>query len=361
MSISKPEVAIYSNQKYERTLQMECQALFGMSNQELHRREVGLVTDTVFSDIEERPLDELKKEAVTQGGIPYVDSLRMNIKPGSKVLDIACGEGDTSRTLAEMGAFVEARDYADGMIERAIQRNQEVAEDVRARVAFAIGDMTNIGDSLSDSNKQFDAVTCLGKSFAYLGDHPDYMKALKSWFEVLKPGGTVALQWREHLGIPSNEAIRAQGMVMWDDEDPAKHEAGIYESVVRDIKRKDGMRMGVVDQDKRNSAGVHYQYLDKTYLESSNPDRVVSVNEKGQCLDIDGNVIPDIETPMVALDETGKRELSKFTNYLKVKNLPLLKQMLEQTGFVNIRVKGQKLAADGTSVIYAIAADKPTV
>ena len=46
----------------------------------------------------------------------------LGIKPGDEVLDIACGNGVSSRSLARLGAHVLATDFAEAMIEAAKKR-----------------------------------------------------------------------------------------------------------------------------------------------------------------------------------------------------------------------------------------------
>lgn len=52
----------------------------------------------------------------------------LNTPPGSRVLDIACGNGCTSRRVAELGYEVTAFDFSERMIENAIERSQSKFE-----------------------------------------------------------------------------------------------------------------------------------------------------------------------------------------------------------------------------------------
>jgi 2-polyprenyl-3-methyl-5-hydroxy-6-metoxy-1,4-benzoquinol methylase len=46
----------------------------------------------------------------------------LELRPGERVLDIACGAGRFARRMAELGATVVAIDQADSFIQRACQR-----------------------------------------------------------------------------------------------------------------------------------------------------------------------------------------------------------------------------------------------
>ena len=41
----------------------------------------------------------------------------LNVKPGQRILDIACGNGQFARKMAEQGAIVTATDFSEKMIE----------------------------------------------------------------------------------------------------------------------------------------------------------------------------------------------------------------------------------------------------
>jgi SAM-dependent methyltransferase len=49
---------------------------------------------------------------------PAVERL-LDLRPGERVLEIACGNGEFSRRMAELGALVVATDFSEAMLERA--------------------------------------------------------------------------------------------------------------------------------------------------------------------------------------------------------------------------------------------------
>lgn len=56
---------------------------------------------------------------------PTVETL-LRPAPGEHILDIACGNGVTSRRLAQAGASVTALDFSDEMINLARKRNNDL-------------------------------------------------------------------------------------------------------------------------------------------------------------------------------------------------------------------------------------------
>jgi len=80
----------------------------------------------------------------------------LDIAPGQRVLDIACGNGLTSRRLAALGAEVVAFDFAPSMIEHARRRTTEHAE----RIAYHVLDGTDVGALLALGEGSFDAALC---------------------------------------------------------------------------------------------------------------------------------------------------------------------------------------------------------
>lgn len=75
------------------------------------------------------------------------------VAPGQSVLDIACGNGNFSRRLAELGAEVTAIDYSTQMIERAKARSQKEAEriDCQVKDATDLESLLQLGASTYDS------------------------------------------------------------------------------------------------------------------------------------------------------------------------------------------------------------------
>ncbi len=50
----------------------------------------------------------------------------LDLRPGERVLEIACGNGELARRMAELGGSVLATDFSEGMLERARARGGDV-------------------------------------------------------------------------------------------------------------------------------------------------------------------------------------------------------------------------------------------
>ena len=107
--------------------------------------------------------------------------MRLNPRPGEKVLDLATGTGWTSRVLARRGAVVTGVDIAQGLLDAA--ERQARAE--RLLIAYRQGD----AEQLPVENDSFDALasTC-GVMFA---SRPE--AAANEMARVVRPGGRIAL------------------------------------------------------------------------------------------------------------------------------------------------------------------------
>ena len=106
---------------------------------------------------------------------------RLGLKPGTKVLDVACGTGNLSLPAARLGADVTGVDIAPNLVEQA--RANAASEGLKAK--FDEGD----AEALPYADASFDAtVTMYGAMFA---PRPELVAAeLK---RVTKPGGIIAM------------------------------------------------------------------------------------------------------------------------------------------------------------------------
>jgi SAM-dependent methyltransferase len=100
---------------------------------------------------------------------------------GKAVLDIACGNGVSSRRLAELGAQVVAFDFSERMIELARQRGGAG----KAAVRYLVLDATDQAGLLTLGRGAFDAALCNMALF----DIADLRPLLGVLPRVLRPGG----------------------------------------------------------------------------------------------------------------------------------------------------------------------------
>lgn len=111
---------------------------------------------------------------------PAVQRL-LPITPGMRVLDIACGNGLTSRRLADQGATVVACDFAVALIELA--RRRSAAYD--ARIAYHVVDAIDEAALRALGDASFDAALCNMAIF----DMAEVEPLFRALTRLLKPGG----------------------------------------------------------------------------------------------------------------------------------------------------------------------------
>lgn len=118
-------------------------------------------------------------ESFTVGAAEFVE--RLNLKPGMKVLDVACGTGNQSIPAARTGAEVTGVDIAPNLIEQA----EKWAENENLNIRFHEGDAEN----LPYAEKNFDVVmTMFGAMFA---PRPELVTS--EIVRVCRPGGVIAM------------------------------------------------------------------------------------------------------------------------------------------------------------------------
>jgi 2-polyprenyl-3-methyl-5-hydroxy-6-metoxy-1,4-benzoquinol methylase len=102
-------------------------------------------------------------------------------QPGRRYLDIACGNGLTSRRLAELGADVTAFDFSANLIEKAKSRSASL----QSLISYRVIDATNEQQLLALGEGQFDAAL----SNMALFDIDDLEPLFRTLPKLLKPNG----------------------------------------------------------------------------------------------------------------------------------------------------------------------------
>ncbi|MEZ4522181.1 MAG: class I SAM-dependent methyltransferase [Thermomicrobiales bacterium] len=80
----------------------------------------------------------------------------LELKPGERVLDIACGAGRFARRMADAGAIVTAFDHAERFVNRARERSKGYED----RISYHVVNATDVDGMLALGAGEFDAAVC---------------------------------------------------------------------------------------------------------------------------------------------------------------------------------------------------------
>jgi len=121
---------------------------------------------------------------------------RLGITPGTRVLDLGCGDGTTALPAARCGAEVLGVDIADNLVTAG---NQRAEAEGLSNCRFQEGDASHLDDLADDS---FDLVVSIfGAMFA-----PRPFDVAKEMVRVTRPGGQIVMgNW-----IPNDPTLVAQ-------------------------------------------------------------------------------------------------------------------------------------------------------
>jgi 2-polyprenyl-3-methyl-5-hydroxy-6-metoxy-1,4-benzoquinol methylase len=105
----------------------------------------------------------------------------LDVQPGQQILDIACGNGLTSRRLAALGANVTAFDFSANLIEKAKAR----ATSLQSLISYHVLDATDERALLSLGEHKFDSAL----SNMALFDMPEIEPLFQALPKLLRPNG----------------------------------------------------------------------------------------------------------------------------------------------------------------------------
>jgi 2-polyprenyl-3-methyl-5-hydroxy-6-metoxy-1,4-benzoquinol methylase len=127
-------------------------------------------------------------------------------RPGSRTLDIACGNGLTSRRLAALGVNVTAFDFSANLIEKARARSIKY----QSQITFHVLDATDEQALLSLDQQGFDSALCNMALF----DMPEIEPLFRALRKLLKPGGIFVFSLMHPAFNNPSAALLAEE---WDD------------------------------------------------------------------------------------------------------------------------------------------------
>ena len=159
----------------------------------------------------------------------FVD--RLQIQPGARVLDVACGTGNLAVPAARTGARVWGIDIAPNLLEQARQR---VANEGR-EATFEEGD----AEQLPFPDAHFDVV--MSMFGAMFGPRPEVVAAELA--RVARPGGVIAMaNWppdgfvARQFALGNRYAPPPEGLpapVLWGDDAVVRQRLGSYASKIQ--------------------------------------------------------------------------------------------------------------------------------
>uniref|UniRef100_UPI00398E8DF7 glycine N-methyltransferase n=1 Tax=Pristiophorus japonicus TaxID=55135 RepID=UPI00398E8DF7 len=123
-----------------------------------------------------------------------------------RILDVACGTGVDSIMLVEEGFTMVSADASDKMLKYALKerwdRRKEAAFD---KWVIEEANWLTLPKDIQKPGDGFDAVICLGNSFAHLpdikGDQSEQKLALTNIASMVKPGGILIIDHRNYDAI----------------------------------------------------------------------------------------------------------------------------------------------------------------
>jgi SAM-dependent methyltransferase len=124
----------------------------------------------------------------------------LDLPPGARVLDMACGHGRHAIPLALLGYQVTGFDLSEVFLERA----RADAEAAGASVRWLHGDMREL-----PFDGEFDAVINIFTAFGYFEDPADDLRVLRGVRSALRPGGRFLLETLHRDGLVARFAPRS--------------------------------------------------------------------------------------------------------------------------------------------------------
>ncbi len=109
-----------------------------------------------------------------------------------RVLDASCGPGTQAVPMAQLGFDVVAADPSGGMLAKA--RETAALYDVANKIEFVQADFLHLHDSVTGP---FDAVVSKGNALPHLLTDDDIETAVLTFFDLLRPGGTLVIGMRD--------------------------------------------------------------------------------------------------------------------------------------------------------------------
>ena len=134
----------------------------------------------------------------------------LELKSGTRCLDVGCGSGAAALLLASQGVQVDAIDASSGMVARVRARAQQTGTSIQAHVMD--------GQALQFADATFDAALSVFGAILF----PDAVAGLREMRRVVKPGGRVSVvTWTEPQNYELASELRAAAAAIRPDQAPS--------------------------------------------------------------------------------------------------------------------------------------------
>lgn len=117
-----------------------------------------------------------------------VNFLEERVVASSKILDMACGTGNYSIKLSELGHQVYGIDLDDRMIDMANAKSKSKG----LTTSYLSGDMRDVGDIFT--NGEYNLVFCIGNSLVHLQTTDEIEKLLEDIYRIIDINGKLVIQ-----------------------------------------------------------------------------------------------------------------------------------------------------------------------
>ncbi|MGP4024117.1 class I SAM-dependent methyltransferase [Actinomadura sp. 3N407] len=126
----------------------------------------------------------------------------LNLRRGTRVLDLGCGYGRIGVPLARQGSVVTGLDAVPGLLEQA----RRAAREAGVHLELILSEMRNL-----DAVERFDAVVNLSTALGYVADENEDAEAIAAAYRALVPGGRLLID------TENREAMLRTARRVWFD------------------------------------------------------------------------------------------------------------------------------------------------
>ncbi|WP_151719637.1 class I SAM-dependent methyltransferase [Gemmobacter serpentinus] len=140
--------------------------------------------------------------------------MRAHLPPApSRVLELACGTGEVTRLVHDLGHEVTALDFSEAML--AVARAKHAG---KARLRFLLAD----AQATMEPDSSHDAILC--RHLVWTLTRPE--AAFADWFRVLRPGGRLLIYDGDWAKPAPGGVWAAKLLALWDRIAPDPHYDG---------------------------------------------------------------------------------------------------------------------------------------